>query len=134
MRYSCMIETCVNSVAKTADARQSRRRDVFSGLAYWLQNGEQRPEAKLLSDVAWHDEIFRMTRPVRYTASELCASVRIWNRRGQSTIRRGSWIGALFHRICVALAVNEQAAAARQWVPASRYNRSSLTIRWPGHL
>ena len=51
-----------------------------------------------------------------------------------ATVRRGTRCAALFYRICVALGVNEQAAAARGWVPTSRYNRASLTICWPGHL
>jgi len=49
-------------------------------------------------------------------------------------VRRGTCFAALFYRICVALAVNEQVATARCGVPASRYNRSSLTICWSGHL
>ena len=49
-------------------------------------------------------------------------------------VRRGTCFAALFYRICVAIAVNEEAAVVRCWVPASRYNRSSLTTCWPGHL
>jgi hypothetical protein len=49
-------------------------------------------------------------------------------------VRRGTWFAALFYRICVAFAVNEQAAATRRGVAASPYNRSSLPIYWPGHL
>jgi hypothetical protein len=48
--------------------------------------------------------------------------------------RRGTWLVALLYRICMALAVNEQAHAGGHGMPASRYNRWSLPICWPGHL
>jgi hypothetical protein len=46
----------------------------------------------------------------------------------RTLIRRENWFAALFYRICVAVAVNEQVPLAGRWLPASRYNRSSLTI------
>ena len=109
-----MIDTCVNSIAKTADVRRSQRPEVFSSFAYWLKNSEQQSEVQTVSsDVAGHDEIFRSVTDEQAKPQanlEPCAGLK---RTLQALVRRGTCFAALFYRICVALAVNEQAAADR---------------------
>src|SRR4051794_16403012 len=68
-----MINTCVNSIAKTVGMRQSQGPGVLAVLFMAAEPWATVRSSILWSDVAGHDEIFWMTRRATSTAGELCA-------------------------------------------------------------
>ena len=62
------------------------------------------------------------------TASEPRAPTWIPDRMWEVVVHRGTSFAALFYRICIVVAVNEQARDAGHSALAIRYNRSSLTV------